>query len=113
MTDSTNINLEPATDEGMIITTDNTKTKTRIEEISVGNDLVADIQKLIEEVNVRRITIKNQDGYTLLDVPLSVGAVGGAIGVTFFPALLILGGLGTVLTHMFVTRLKIVVEREE
>lgn len=50
---------------------------TRREEHRVkGERLVETVKKLIHEGNVRRIIIKNEEGRTLIEVPLSLGVVG-------------------------------------
>jgi hypothetical protein len=36
---------------------------------------------------IRRIILKNEEGHILIDIPLTVGVVGGAIGAAFFPIL--------------------------
>ncbi|MGD2253265.1 MAG: DUF4342 domain-containing protein [Anaerolineales bacterium] len=51
--------------------------KVRTEEHQVdGEQLVAKIKELIHEGNIRRITIKNEEGERLIEVPLSLGIVG-------------------------------------
>lgn len=50
---------------------------TRREEHRVrGERLVETVKKLIHEGNVRRIIIRNEEGRTLIEVPLSLGVVG-------------------------------------
>src|SRR5690625_7348831 len=44
--------------------------------MSTGDRGVETVKKLIREVNVRRITIKNEEGRTLLEIPLTLGVVG-------------------------------------
>ena len=52
----------------------------QVEEFQVkGDDLLSRIRELIAEGNVRKVTIKNSEGRTLLDVPLTVGVVGALI----------------------------------
>lgn len=47
------------------------------EEISVaGNELRGTLSRLAKEATVRKITVKNQDGKTVLNIPLAVGAAG-------------------------------------
>jgi hypothetical protein len=41
-----------------------------------GDRVIEKIKELIHEGNVRRLIIKNDDGRTLIEVPLSVGLVG-------------------------------------
>ena len=40
-----------------------------------GDDLVAKVKEIIHEGNVRRIIIKDDDGKTLIEVPLTLGLV--------------------------------------
>ena len=48
------------------------------EELEVaGSQLVERVKELIEEGNVRRLIIRNQEGRTLLEIPLTFGAVAG------------------------------------
>ena len=66
------------------------------ESIKVAADEVVDaVKKLIHEGNVRRIVIKQQDGRTVAEFPLSVGVVGAVIA----PALAAVGGIAAVLTE--------------
>jgi len=44
-----------------------------------GDQLLKKIKDLIHEGNVRRITIKNEDGKTLIEIPLSFGVVGALL----------------------------------
>lgn len=41
-----------------------------------GEAVVAKIKELVREGNVRRITIKNDEGHTLIEVPLTIGVIG-------------------------------------
>ena len=41
-----------------------------------GKDLAAKVRDLIHETNVRRIILKNESGHTLLEIPVSVAAIG-------------------------------------
>ena len=48
-----------------------------IEELKVkGEDLLKNIRELIREGNIRRISIRNEQGHTLLEIPLALGVVG-------------------------------------
>jgi hypothetical protein len=86
-----------------------TPTSSVVEEFSLsGDDLVAKIKELIEESNVRRIAIKNQEGQVLIEIPLTVGVTAGVIGAALFPVLAAVGAIGAL-----VAKLKIVVERVE
>ena len=63
---------------------------TRTEEHQVGGDgLVAKVKELIREGNIRRISIKNGEGKTLIEIPLTIGVV----GLAFSPVLAAVGAL--------------------
>lgn len=48
----------------------------RTEEFNVaGEDALAKIRQLVHEGNIRRIIIKNEAGQTLIEIPLTLGAV--------------------------------------
>ena len=44
-----------------------------------GEKLLEKIKQLIHEGNVRRLIIRNEEGRTLIEVPLSVGVVGALL----------------------------------
>jgi hypothetical protein len=44
-----------------------------------GEGLVARVKELVREGNVRRIKVKNGEGRTLLEIPLTIGVVGVAL----------------------------------
>ena len=69
---------------------DKEKVKTFFEEIKVlGNELVDKVKVLIHEGNVRRIIIKDEQGHTFVEIPVSVAAV----GAVFAPILAAVGTL--------------------
>jgi Domain of unknown function (DUF4342) len=52
----------------------------RKEEFRVkGDAVIAKIKEIVHEGNVRRITIKNEEGHTLIEFPLTLGAVGAIL----------------------------------
>jgi len=54
--------------------------KVRTEEFRVsGEEVLAKIKELIREGNVRRVAIKNEEGKTLIDIPLMLGVVGAVL----------------------------------
>ena len=54
--------------------------KIRTEHYSVSGDtLVAKIKELIREGNIRRVTIKNEEGKTLIEIPLTLGVIGAVL----------------------------------
>jgi hypothetical protein len=44
-----------------------------------GENLLATIRELIREGNYRRIIIRNEQGHTLLEIPLTMGLVGALL----------------------------------
>jgi hypothetical protein len=44
-----------------------------------GDAVIAKIKEIIHEGNVRRITIKNEEGKTLIEIPLTFGVVGALL----------------------------------
>ncbi len=41
-----------------------------------GEGLVAKLREILRQGNIRRIIIKNEEGKTLIEIPLTVGVVG-------------------------------------
>jgi len=79
--------------------------KTRTEEIIVsGEKLVSTIKELVHQGNIRRITVKNREGKSLIEIPLSLGVV----GILLLPTLAALGAIAAL-----VTECAIVIERIE
>ncbi len=77
---------------------------TRTEEFKVsGESILTKIKELINEGNIRRITIKNKEGKVLAEFPLTIGVIGTA----FLPTL---AAIGTIVA--LVTECTIAVERE-
>jgi hypothetical protein len=77
----------------------------KLEEIRVaGRDLVERVKGLIHEGNIHRVIIKNEEGHTLIEVPVTIAAV-GAIAA---PVLAAVGAIAAMVTHCTV-----VVERRE
>jgi hypothetical protein len=60
-----------------------------------GEELLARIKKLVHEGNIRRIIIKNKDGKTLLEIPMTFGVVGALIA----PQLAAIGAIAALLTE--------------
>lgn len=78
-----------------------------VEEFKISGDaLVAQIRKLLHQGNIRRIIINNESGHTLIEIPLTVGVIGGAVGAVAFPVVAALGVIGAMVAH-----LTVVVER--
>lgn len=68
-----------------------------------GEELLTKIKQLIKEGNVRRITIKDKGGKTLVVVPLTLGVVGAVLA----PILAAVGAIAALVTECSIT-----VERE-
>ncbi len=88
--------------ESIPLETDTTATtEVRVEEFSLNGDaLVAKVRELIHQGNIRRIIVKNEEGRVLIEIPLTVGVVGGAIGVTLFPVIAAVGAIGALVAHL-------------
>ncbi len=69
--------------------------KIHTEEFQVnGEELVAKIKELLHEGNIRRLIIRNEEGKTLIVLPLTLGVV----GVLVAPQLAALGAIAALLT---------------
>ncbi len=85
--------------------TEDTQTEARTEEHKVrGDNLIGKVKEIIHEGNVRRITIRNDEGKELIEIPLTLGVV----GTLLLPAWAALGAIAALVTNC-----SIVVEREE
>ncbi len=79
--------------------------KTRHEEFRLsGGEVLDKVKALLHEGNIRRLILKNEEGRTLLEIPLAVGLV----GVALLPILAAVGAVAAV-----VARLTLVVEKVE
>jgi Flp pilus assembly pilin Flp len=75
----------------------------RTEEIRInGEELLARVRELVREGNVRRLSIKDEDGVTLAEFPLTVGLIGALL----LPVWAAIGAIAALATHC-----TIVVER--
>lgn len=73
----------------------------RVEEFKIsGNELVAKVKELLHEGNIRRVILKTEDGNTLIEIPLTVGIVGGLVGTALFPVVAALGAIGALVAHV-------------
>lgn len=54
-----------------------------------GEGLVAKVKELIHQGNVRRIIVKNEEGRSILEIPLTVGVVGAVL----LPVMVALGAI--------------------
>ncbi len=73
------------------------------EEIKVtGQKLVETVERLVHEGNINRIIIRNEQGHTFIEIPITVAV----IGAVFAPILAAVGALAAMAAHF-----TIVVER--
>jgi len=85
--------------------TTETRSAPRTEEFSItGDELLAKVKELVHEGNVRRLIIKNDEGKTFVEIPLTVGIV----GVLLLPVWAAIGAIAALATDC-----TIVVERGE
>jgi hypothetical protein len=76
-----------------------TQNRTRTEEFKLDGGKVLDkIKELIHEGNIRRIILKNEEGKTLIEIPLTLGLVGAAL----LPVFAAVGALAAVATRMVI-----------
>ena len=67
----------------------------RWEEFQVkGEQLLAKVKELVHEGNIRRLIIANDDGKTLVEIPLTIGVVGALL----LPMAAAVGAIAAVVT---------------
>jgi hypothetical protein len=82
--------------------------KTFAEEIEVsGQHLLAEINRLIGEGNVRKLIVKTDDGHIFLTIPLTAGAVAGGVLTVGAPWLALLAAVAGI-----VAKIKIEITRD-
>ena len=69
-----------------------------------GSSLLGKLKELVHEGDIRRITIKNEEGHTLIEIPLTYGVV----GVLLLPVWAAIGAIAALAAS-----LTIVVERTD
>ena len=69
-----------------------------------GEELVKKVKELVRQGNVRRVIIKNEQGKSLIELPLTLGVVGAVL----LPAWAALGAVAALVANC-----TIVVEREK
>jgi hypothetical protein len=85
------------------------KARAFTEELEVaGSQLVDRVQELVKEGNVRKLVIKNPEDEKIIEMSLTLGAVGAGVVVLAAPWLAALGAIAAL-----VARVKIEVVREE
>jgi Flp pilus assembly pilin Flp len=63
-----------------------------------GEDLVEKIKELLHEGNIRRVIVKDENGTTLIEVPLTLGVV----GVVLLPVWAALGAIAALAANLTV-----------
>jgi aryl-alcohol dehydrogenase-like predicted oxidoreductase len=82
-----------------------TEQKTRTEEFQVqGEEILAKVKELVRQGNIRRISIRSEEGKPIVDIPLTLGVVGALL----LPQFAALGAIAAL-----VTRCTITVEKDE
>ena len=77
----------------------------RTEEFKVeGEKLLAKIKELIHKGNIRKVIIKDKEGKTIMEIPMTIGVM----GVLIAPQLAAIGAIAALLTEATV-----VVEKNE
>lgn len=83
--------------------------RTTTEEFRVsGEAVVAKVKELVREGNVRRIAIKNDDGKTLIEIPLTLGV----IGTVLLPVWAAVGAIAAMVANLTITVERIVKDDE-
>ena len=68
----------------------------RFEEFKVeGEELLGRVRQLIHEGNIRRIIIANEEGKTLIEIPVTIGVVGALL----LPVWAAVGAVAAVVTN--------------
>lgn len=79
--------------------------RVRTEEFQVkGEAVISKIKELVHEGNVRRIIIKNEEGKTYVEIPLTIGVIGAIL----LPVWAAIGAIAALAANLI-----IVVERED
>ena len=67
-----------------------------------GEEVISKIKEIIKAGNARRIIIRNEEGKDIIEVPLTLGAVGALIA----PALAAVGAVAALLTKCTIVVIK-------
>jgi hypothetical protein len=83
------------------MTTDTPRTDDSVfEELKIeGRELLARVMDLVREGNVRRLIIKNEEGTTLMEIPLTLGVAGAVI----LPTLAAVGAIAALVAKCSIT----------
>ncbi len=64
-----------------------------------GEQVLAKVKELIQEGNVRKISIKGKDGNTIVEFPLTFGVIGAVLA----PVLAAVGAIAALVTECTIT----------
>jgi hypothetical protein len=67
-----------------------------------GEEVLAKVKALVREGNARRIIIKNETGETLVEIPLTIGAIGALL----VPVLAAVGAIAALVTKCTIVVVK-------
>lgn len=80
------------------------------EEFKVSaENLVGKVREIIEDGNAKRVIIKNDNGHTLLEIPLNAGLAVGGLLVFLTPVLAAVAAVAAVVAQVTI----VVVKRDE
>lgn len=73
--------------------------KVHYEEFRVkGEDLVSKVKEFVHEGNIRRVIIKDENGHTMIEIPLTLGVV----GVVLLPVWAAIGAIAALVANLTV-----------
>ena len=76
------------------------KNEPRLDEfLLAGDEVLKKVQELLDEGKVRRVTLRDEEGHVLVDVPLLVGIAGAAATTILAPSLAAIGAAAALVTH--------------
>jgi hypothetical protein len=64
-----------------------------------GEQLIGKVKELLKEGNIRRIIIKDKEGKTLVELPLTIGVLGAMLA----PMLAAVGAIAALVTECSIT----------
>jgi hypothetical protein len=77
--------------------------KKKVDEFKVkGEELLSKVKEIIHEGNIRKIIIKNDNGKTYLEIPVTIGVV----GLVLAPVWAAIGALAALASHFTIQVIK-------
>ncbi len=77
--------------------------KKKVDEFKVkGEELLGKVKEIIHEGNIRKIIIKNDNGKTYLEIPVTIGVV----GLVLAPVWVAIGALAALASHFTIQVIK-------